>query len=119
MRLYIAGPMRGYPKYNSDAFVSGAKLLRTAGYDVISPIELDTQDGMDFTSTETVEATVKRNSQGLPDEEYYLERDFKVLRECQGIALLNGWEDSVGTKREIFFAIKHGLLIKPIQDWLV
>lgn len=118
MRLYLAGPMRGFPKYNFDAFETEAIRLRTAGYEVISPSEINIQDGMDYTSEETVEATVRRDANGLPDEEYYLERDFKALETCEGIALIAGWANSSGVRQEINFGLVHNLPIHLIDYWL-
>lgn len=119
MKLYLAGPMRGYPKFNYEAFKAEAARLRSVGYDVVSPAEMDEADGMDFTSDETVEATVKRDSNGNPCEDYYLERYFEAIKGCGGIALMDGWEKSKGVGREIYCAISNGLLVFPEDYWLV
>lgn len=119
MRLYLAGPMRGYPKFNSDAFRNEALRLRVAGFEVVSPAEMDEADGMDFTSEETAAASVKRTSEGVPDEEYYLQRDFLAIDGVDGIALMPGWENSKGVGREIYYAIPHGKQIKSVNDWLL
>lgn len=39
MRLYIAGPMTGYPESNYPAFHAAARLLRFFGYQVENPAE--------------------------------------------------------------------------------
>lgn len=39
MRLYLAGPMNGYPEKNFPAFHDAAAKLREVGYEVISPAE--------------------------------------------------------------------------------
>ena len=36
-KVYLAGPMRGLPRYNFDAFDRAAKYLREDGYAVFSP----------------------------------------------------------------------------------
>lgn len=118
MKLYLAGPMRGYPRFNFDNFEKAGIALRKAGYEVVSPIEMDSEDGRDFTSEETVQATVKRLPTGEPDENYYLERDFQLLDHCDGIALLEGWENSRGVSREIYYAISRNKVIKPIEAWV-
>ena len=41
MTCYIAGPMTGYPRFNFDAFDAARDDLRSDGYDVISPADLD------------------------------------------------------------------------------
>lgn len=44
MRLYLAGPMSGLPGFNFPAFHAAAKVLREAGYIIISPAETDPPD---------------------------------------------------------------------------
>lgn len=118
IKLYLAGPMRGYPKFNADNFNLWAEKLRAAGYEVLTPVEMDAEDGLDFTSEETAAATVRRLPNGDVDEEYYLQRDFIRLQECQGVALIEGWEESKGSQREIVKAIKADIRIREASMWL-
>lgn len=41
MRLYLAGPMSGIKGFNFPAFHAAAKVLRAAGYIIVSPAETD------------------------------------------------------------------------------
>ena len=41
--LYLAGPMRGYPRFNFDAFDKARHALRLRGYAVLCPAELDVE----------------------------------------------------------------------------
>ena len=41
MRLYIAGPMTGLPRFNYPAFHAAADVLRRMGHDAVSPAEMD------------------------------------------------------------------------------
>ncbi|WP_315721646.1 MULTISPECIES: DUF4406 domain-containing protein [unclassified Bradyrhizobium] len=37
--LYLAGPMRGLPNFNTSAFLEAAEALRAKGYRVFNPVE--------------------------------------------------------------------------------
>ena len=116
MKLYLAGPMRNYPLLNSREFDRVATLLEEEGYAVVNPIDLDREEGLDFTTEETIQATAIRLPDGTIDEEHYLARDFQYLGTCDGVALLDGWKDSVGTQREIAEADRLGI---PVYPWLM
>lgn len=119
MKLYLAGPMRNKPLFNFVAFMTYATKLRLAGFEVVNPVELDIADGADFTSEETIQATLKQLDNGEPDLDYYLARDFKHLDICNALALLDGWEASEGTLREIERAAKIRIPCYPVEQWLL
>jgi len=81
-RIYVSGPMTGYPKHNYPAFEQATKKLRKKGYDVISPAELD-EDGQSLTWTNC------------------LIRDILFLLTCRYIGTLPGWTKSKGASLEI------------------
>ena len=102
MKLYIAGPMRGYVDYNFPAFHAMAKKLRDAGHEVVSPAEMDeaaygTQDGIDA-------AAKKKNA--LRE---FMARDLPALLACDGVVLLDGWNNSQGAAIESFVAAMTGI----------
>lgn len=98
MRIYLAGPMRGYPAFNWPAFDRAAGALRRAGYEVVNPAELDRVDGLHPT---TVVSHDLAHS--------LLKRDLAILAMCTAIALLPGWERSEGATREFEESRRLGL----------
>jgi len=99
--IYISGPITGMPDLNFPAFHEAARLLRAAGYTVTNPAELDEQDaGKTLTW------------------EQYMRRDIKVLMDCDGVALLDGWEESRGACMEADIALQLSMQVEPLADWL-
>lgn len=47
MKLYLGGPMTGYPEFNFPAFHAAAAVLRADGHEVWSPAEFDLTEGFD------------------------------------------------------------------------
>jgi nucleoside 2-deoxyribosyltransferase len=119
VKLYLAGPMRNYPLLNSREFDRVARILEEEGYTVVNPIDLDRQEGLNFTTEETIQATAVRLPNGTIDEEHYLARDFQYLATCDGVALLDGWKDSVGTQREIAEGKRLGMRTRPWKEWML
>lgn len=96
MRVYIAGPMTGYHEHNFPAFREAAETLRAHGWDVISPAEMDEEDGYE-----------PPKDGGEISQETYIEfllRDLNAIAGCDGIVLLPGWYSSAGAKVEYAWA---------------
>lgn len=105
--LYLAGPMRGRHLYNLHAFAAAAWDLRKQGFEVFNPMERDLAmtynplepqmelEDQDFDLTEAMTADLR----------------FICSEECSGVALLPGWEESVGAQLEVKVAQICG---KPI-----
>ncbi|MEL9225993.1 DUF4406 domain-containing protein, partial [Escherichia coli] len=87
MKIYIAGPMTGYPDYNRTAFFSKAKELMEVGHIVLNPALLPA---------------------GLCQSEY-MDICLAMLRSANAVYLLKGWEESVGARAEHELAQKLGL----------
>ena len=101
---YLAGPMTGMPQYNFPAFDEAAAKLRSVGWEIISPAELDRKGGFDPTEKHTPEylqvfvRTAKARNKGM-------------MARCNHIILLPGWDKSDGTKEELVWARELGMRV--------
>ena len=100
MKLYLAGPMRGYDRQNFPAFWRAEKALTDNGYDIESPAFPE-----------------DLNRLGDPNYplEYYLRRDIMTITRCEGVVLLPHWEGSMGVAFELQVAQGLGLKIFEIR----
>lgn len=100
-RVYIAGKMRGLPRFNFDAFDHARDWLIEYGLDPVNPADLDRAVGITGWTTD------------LPEDFIYsaLRRDFIALCSCDAIALMPGWETSLGAKAEYQVASWIGLVV--------
>lgn len=117
-RLYVAGPMRGRPDFNFPAFDAAAVQLRAAGYDVFSPAERDREahgDGVNASATGDL-ADFEAKGGSLRDA-LHADTEFISLH-ADGIALLDGWEQSKGAQAEVALAIALGLETATVDLWL-
>jgi hypothetical protein len=109
-RLYLAGPMTGYPRWNYDAFTEAAAQLREVGFDVVSPHELDLAVGFD------PDAPAEDFTQGMLYAA--MRRDIQALLTVEGVALLPGWEASDGVQIETSVALSLGLPVSTVDLFL-
>jgi hypothetical protein len=96
MRVYLSGPMTGLPELNFPAFHEWAQALRSQGYDVVNPAELNPDSEMPW------------------DE--CMRNDIKALCDCEALALLPGWMDSKGAHLELHIAHRIGLKIFSVKE---
>lgn len=89
--LYLAGPMTGKEQDNFPAFFEREEALTEIGYHVVNPATHGTGEAWD----------------------YYLRKDVKLLLECEGVAVLPGWQASKGASLEVHIAQTLGM---PIID---
>ncbi len=104
MKVYLAGPMTGYPDSNHPEFHRAAKLLREQGHEVISPAEYELP------------------AETLNDWQVALRYDLgESVCKSQGIAVLDGFEKSKGACLELHTALALGcdvvLLPWQRQTW--
>jgi hypothetical protein len=101
-KVYIAGPMRGYPKFNFPAFDAARDLAKSMGLDPISPADIDRDSGFHENDPNADVYTPEVNRT-------FARRDVEAilaLRAENGdaIALLPGWEASTGAVAELTLA---------------
>lgn len=109
---YIAGPMSGYPDFNRASFGFAAERLRNQGIEVISPTELDEEDG----SLEKEDPLMV--AAGVATEDLWrecLRRDLLRILEAKidAVVVLDGWRESRGAALEVHVARSLGV---PVFD---
>lgn len=104
--LYLAGPMRGYPEFNSAAFDECQHFMERAGFHVVNPAEQNRISGFDatgFTGYEDLE-------QSGFDLAETMSRDFDwIINHCDTIVMLPGWEKSRTATTQKFVAEMIGV----------
>jgi Domain of unknown function (DUF4406) len=101
MKVYLAGPMRGYADFNFPAFFCAAEKLREAGYEVFSSAEADIKNGFDPVG-QGITAEIER--QGFSERELLAADLDWVCREAEMVVVLPGWERSAGANAEVSVA---------------
>jgi nucleoside 2-deoxyribosyltransferase len=98
MKIYVSGPITGMDEGNRAAFDTAERLLREAGHEVFNPHGLR-----------------------LPIDVCW----FKAMRlcvgelvECDGVALLDGWERSEGALLEQWIAATLNIPCRGIGEWV-
>ena len=97
MRLYIAGPMTGIEDHNYPAFREAARELESAGYAVCDPSRHEVDDPSDW--------------------HQWMRAGLEALSGCDGVATLDGHEDSLGATLEIAMARWMKILVAPAAKW--
>lgn len=97
MWLYVIGPVLGRENLNREAFVKARNELRDAGYYVTIPHDV-VPPGMRNVDVMRV--------------------SIRTMLGCDGVALLNGWEESEEAKFECDVATFCGLNVHHFQEWL-
>ena len=86
-KVYISGAMTGKPDFNWPAFETARALVTAKGHDPVLPVPY--VDGKKY--------------------EEYLRDDLKLLLECDGIYMLEGWRESNGARLEHMVALACGI----------
>ncbi len=96
MRFYLSGPMRPLPEHNFPLFAQVSAQLRRDGMDIISPHEYGD--------------SLKDTRGQLMTEDLLM-----ILKDCDGIIVLPGWETSPGACAEV--AVAFGTEM-PVYDYV-
>lgn len=100
-KIYIAGPMSGYPQNNYPTFHAAASALRSLGYEVVSPAEFGVPDG---TRVHYVDL---------------IREDLRKMLDCDAVATLDNWWESTGARNEVQVAGVLKMPVRPSQEWLI
>lgn len=99
MKVYVAGPMTGYPDFNYPAFYKASEQLAAVGIEPINPAR---PDGRESCSTWLD----------------FMRASLLDIAECDGIATLPGWGESRGAALEVHIARSLDLPVRPVEAWL-
>lgn len=107
LRVYLAGPMRGRPRYNFDAFAEWAEFLRGLGYDVTSPAEHDLDEGFD------PDLPLHEQDFDLPT---VLLWDLAQVATSDLVVVMPGWRHSKGACAEVAVAEALGVTVLDVLE---
>lgn len=110
MKIYIAGPMRGKKWFNFPDFDWAKECLMRAGWEVISPADLDREIGFDVKSLPPDTDWSDVSKLGF-DLRAAVQRDMDAILDCDAIFMLHGWSESRGAKAEKAIAEWLGLMV--------
>jgi hypothetical protein len=104
-KIYIAGPMTGLPGYNYAKFNAWAEHFRLCGWDVANPAEI----GAKFGTADEINAD-KRLLEAV------MAAEIEELATCDAVFLLNGWQRSRGSRKELEAALSRDLeiILQPV-----
>lgn len=97
MRLYIAGKMTGEPMFGFPRFMAAEAALEAMGHTSFNPARKDLEDGFN-----------PELDSPKPLRDYMID-DVPALLKCDGLCVLEGWEQSRGAVFEVFVALYFGM----------
>lgn len=95
-KVYIAGPMSGYPDYNFPAFMAAEAKLRELGYEAINPARIKHIDKKNWSLC--------------------MRQAVAEMLKADQIATLPGWHRSPGARTEVDLAMAIGIPVTEIQE---
>jgi Domain of unknown function (DUF4406) len=124
LKLYLAGPMRGYPDFNFPLFFKTASTLEGLGHTVFNPASRDVSKyGSEKLKTATgseeeVSKNLGLNGLQLARDCFLADTAF-ICTHADGIYLLPGWEKSKGAVAERALCEAIGLKIASSLEELL
>jgi hypothetical protein len=109
MRVYLCGPMRGYPAWNAAAFDRYAAEWEKEGYTVLSPVARDRLQGLDPLTASKEEMAAKAGDWIWMRQ--VIAEDVDMICQVDILAVLPSWEASAGATVEVALALFLGLPI--------
>jgi nucleoside 2-deoxyribosyltransferase len=107
VKIYLAGPMRGYSEFNHPAFRKAASMLRDSGHEVFCPAEKDAEAGFDAAGATGDLAELALAGVSLRD---LLGADLAwICGTADALVMLPGWVQSAGARAEAATALALSL----------
>ncbi len=97
-RIFISGGISEVENYK-ERFDKAEEQLRRLGFAVVNPANLP-----------------KVLPESETTHEEYMKVCLKILSMCDGICMLDNWEQSRGAKQEYNYAMVHGMTIFHLED---
>lgn len=104
MKIYIAGPMSGYPEFNFPKFFETQKALEDMGWTVFNPANKDQEGGVVTDKSYEKGDAVELISSGWDFRNAYTWDANRVI-EADAIYMIKGWEHSPGARGEWGLAV--------------
>ncbi len=97
MKIFIAGPMRGYENYNFKKFDYTEEILKELGFEVVNPARISRK----FKEVDVNSDIAVYNKM--------VDMQQEAERTCNAILLLDGWQWSKGVALEVQTAVELGM----------
>lgn len=122
-RLYVAGTISGDPRpfnVKKALFYDAADVLRARGYDTLVPLDV-ANDLCLYRDAEECGLHTGRKTAGVQQNahswECLLRNDLVHALQCDGVALIPGWEVSPGVRLEFATLTAVGVPARPVDAW--
>ena len=107
--IYIAGPMRGYPNFNFEAFHTAEEQFKQRGWDVFNPARKDEEQyGKDFNDNNPDGDLDQAIAEGFSMRVALFQDTKFICNHATHIFMLRGWENSAGARAEHSLAVALG-----------